>query len=206
MYLFTLTEKEKVHAGEKVLPAKVLSSILESKEMLERAREEAKKIIEKAHEQAKEIHKTAKEEGYNEGLEIYNEHILYFDDRIKKLRMELQNTILPIVNRTTKQIVGEGLDQHPELVVDIIAKVIKQVTTNHEVKLFVHKDDLELLEDHKEEFKKLFEKLDMFLIEERNDVEKGSCIIQTEKGILNANLSNQYAALKKALEKTSSYT
>jgi type III secretion protein L len=78
--------------------------------------------------------------------------------------------------------------------------VIKEVSSNHEIKLYVNRADLEVLEENKEQFKQLFERLDLFSIEERGDVERGSCIIQTEKGILNANLENQFKALKKALK------
>jgi flagellar biosynthesis/type III secretory pathway protein FliH len=202
MYLFTIKQDLKIHTGEKILKKDTISAVIGAEEMLDAARAEAEQIIVRAHEKAKGIHKKAKKAGYAKGLEIYNEHILYFDDRIKNLRHELQNTILPLVLKTTKRIVGEGLKEHPELIVDIITQVIKNVTTSNEVKLFVHKGDIEIVEAHKDDFKKLFERLDMFLIEERSDVEKGSCIIQTEKGILNASLSNQYAALKKALEKT----
>mgnify|MGYP001357634949 CR=1 FL=1 len=148
--------------------------------------------------------KKAKEEGINEGLEPYNKHIIYFDDRIKNLRHELQKTILPLVYKTTKRIVGEGLKAHPELVLDIVTQSIKKVTTSHQVKLFVNKVDLEFLEEKKEDLTKLFDHLDIFLIEERSDVEPGSCIIQTEKGIVNANLENQYRALKNVLEANNS--
>jgi type III secretion protein L len=85
-------------------------------------------------------------------------------------------------------------------VVDVITQVIKEVTSSHEVKLYVNRADLDVLEENKENFKQLFERLDLFSIEERADVERGSCIIQTEKGILNANLENQFKALKKALK------
>lgn len=204
MHLFTIKEDLKIHTGEKILKKDVVSTVIEAKDLLEAAKEEAAQIIERAHSEAKGIHKKAKKDGYAQGLEIYNEHILYFDDRIKSLRHELQSTLLPLVLKTTQRIIGDGLKEHPELVVDIVTQVIKNVTTSNEVKLFVHKGDIEILEARKEDLKNLFERLDMFVIEERSDVEKGSCIIQTEKGILNASLSNQYAALKKALEKTKS--
>lgn len=200
MYLFKIRDDLKIHAGKNKLPKEEFLAVIESKQMIEEAKAEAQAIIKRAEIEAENIKKIAKEEGFKEGLEPYNEHILYFDDRIKNLRHELQKTLLPLVHKTTKRIVGDGLKAHPEIVVDIVTQAIKNVTSSHEVKLFVNKNDLELLESKKDAFKNLFEHLDMFIIEERSDVEPGSCIIQTEKGILNANLENQYRALKKALE------
>lgn len=201
MYLFTINEKLKIHTDQKILKKKDFSTILTAKEMIDAAEEEAKKIIERAHIEGKSIHKQAEQDGYEKGLEYFNQHIVYFDDKIKLLRHEIQKTLLPLVQKTTKRIVGDALSAHPEIVVDIVTEAIKHVTTSQEIKLFVHKDDLKTLENNKEEFKRLFEHLEVFLIEGRSDVEKGSCIIQTEKGILNANLSNQYKALEMALQK-----
>jgi len=204
MYLFTIKENSKIHASKNIIPKDEFACVIEAKEMIEKAQQEAQSIIERAHQQAKLIGEEACKKGFEEGLEPYNTHILYFDDRIKVLRHELQKTILPLVLKTTRQIVGEGLDQHPEIVVDIVTKAIKSVTTSNEVKLFVNKADFQILEDNKENFKRLFEHIEMFIVEIRNDVERGSCIIQTEKGILNANLENQYKALENALKKTQS--
>lgn len=199
MYLFSINDQKSVHAGAKKIPKEEFAAVLEAKEMIEEAKKEAAKIIEEANKAAVNIKEDAQKKGYEEGLEPFNVHILHFEDRLKHMKLEIQNSLLPIVNATVKRIVGDGLTKYPELVYDVVAKAISQVTNSHEVKLFVHKDDLLLLEEKKEDLKKLFDHLEMFQIEERNDVEKGSCIIQTEKGILNANLTNQYEALKKAL-------
>jgi type III secretion protein L len=200
MYLFKIKDAEKIHAGKKIIPRDEFSQLVEAKDLILEAKEKAEEIIAQAHKDAEKIHEEAKESGYNEGLEPFNTHILFFQDQIKRLRMELQKTLLPLVQKTTKRIIGSGLKKHPELVIDVITQAIKDVTSNHEIKLFVNEADLELVEGEKENLKNLFENLELFIIEKRADVEKGSCIIQTEKGILNANLSNQYTALKKALK------
>ena len=200
MYLFKIKDNFTVHGNSKIIPKNEFAAVLDAKTLIEEAEKEAKAIVERAHEEAKRIHKEAKDQGFNEGLEPYNAHILYFEGSVKDLRHELQKTLLPLVFKTTKRIVGEALTKHPEIVVDVITQVIKEVTSSHEVKLYVNRADLEVLEANKENFKQLFERLDLFSIEERSDVERGSCIIQTEKGILNANLENQFKALKKALK------
>ncbi|MCH9621897.1 MAG: hypothetical protein S4CHLAM20_13280 [Chlamydiia bacterium] len=200
MYLFKIKDDEEIHAAKKIIPNKEFSELVQAKQLIDEAEEKAKEIIKTAQKKARKIRQDAKEIGYEEGLEPFNSHILYFEDQIKKMRIELQKTILPLVLKTTKRIVGEGLKKHPEIVLDVVTESIKEVTSSHEVKLFVNEEDLEFIDENKEDLKKLFEHLDLFIVEKRSDVEKGSCIIQTEKGILNANLTNQYAALKKALK------
>jgi type III secretion protein L len=202
MYLFKINENLKVHSGQKRIAKEEFCAVIDAQELIKNAKIEAKDIIEQAKIEAEKIHLKAKEDGFKEGLEPYNMHILYFDDRIKTLKHELQKSLLGLVLSTTKKIVGEGLKAHPELVIDIISQAIKNVTSSSKIKLFVNKQDLNLLEEKKEDLKRLFEHLDSFSIEERSDVEIGSCIIQTEKGILNANLENQFHALQNALEKS----
>jgi type III secretion protein L len=200
VYLFKINENLKIHAGQKKIPKGDFLAVIDAKEMIKAAHEEASNIIKEAKKEAQNIHQKAKEEGYKEGLEPFNKHILYFDDRIKNLRHELQKSLLSLVHTTTKRIIGEGLKAHPEIVVDVVTEAIKNVTASSSIKLLVNKQDIAILEEKKEDLKKLFEHLDSFLIEEREDVERGACIIQTERGILNANLENQFHALKNALE------
>jgi type III secretion protein L len=54
------------------------------------------------------------------------------------------------------------------------------------------------LEQEKQEIKKIFEHLQSLSIQERDDVEPGGCIIETEAGIINAQLENQWRALESA--------
>ena len=60
--------------------------------------------------------------------------------------------------------------------------------------------DLEPLEKERSKIKKIFEHLDSFSLQERADIEPGGCIIETEAGIINAQLENQWRALESAFE------
>ena len=71
---------------------------------------------------------------------------------------------------------------------------------NHEIKIIVSKQDKEALESGKEKLKSLFDHLRILTIEEREDLTPGSCIIETESGIINASLDNQWRALEAAFE------
>ncbi len=201
MYTFTLIKKGEVHTGPgKIIPRDAASDLISSIEVLKEAREEAGEIIEEAQKDAKEIRENAKSEGFKEGLEMFNEHIKMFEDRLKVLRHEMQKAMLPLVLKSTRKIVGHQLEINPDSVVSIVQESIKGVSSAKLVKLFVNKADVEILEKEKETLKGAFEALESFTIEERGDVERGSCIIETERGILNATLENQFRALERAFE------
>ena len=154
-------------------------------------------MLEATEKECEQLKVKANEDGFQEGLVKFNDHILFLDEQIKTLRHEMQKAMLPLVLKATKRIVGEQLELNPESVVNIVTESIKSVTQCKFVKLFVNKADLEILEQSKDGIKKYFESLESFTLEERPDVDIGSCIIETERGILNATLENQYRALER---------
>lgn len=201
MYCFKLIKEGSVHTGtEKIIRKEDFEELISAKELIEKAKESAAIIIEDAHKEADSIRETGKEEGFQEGLNRFNDQMLLFEDKLKILRHELQKAVLPLVLKSAKKIIGQELQQNPEAILSIVMQSIKSVIQSKIVKLYVNKIDLEYLETHKEELKKSFEHLESFEICERNDIEQGGCVIETDRGILNATLENQYRSLERALE------
>ena len=194
MYCFKLIKHESLHLGEgKIIPRDAFESLLTAQELLQ-------KIEEERHIVLAESKKKAEQAGFEEGLRQFNEQLLLFEDKLKVLRHEMQRSILPLVLKATKKIIGDELQQHPEAILSVVQQAIKAVAQATTVKLYVNRADLEYLEKEKEALKGAFEHLESLQIEERKDIEAGGCIIETEKGILNATLENQYRALERALE------
>lgn len=201
MYCFKLIKEGRVHTGkEKIIRKEEFEELLSAKEILEKAQIQSAKSLEDAHNECVLIKQKAYNEGFEEGLNRFNEQLLLFENKLKVLKHELQKAVLPLVLKATKKIIGAELKQNPESILSIVMQSIKNVAQAKVVKLYVCKSDLEILESEKSEIKKIFENLESFQIEERSDMEPGSCMIETERGILNATLENQYRALERALE------
>jgi type III secretion protein L len=64
----------------------------------------------------------------------------------------------------------------------------------------VNRKDLSILEANRPKLREIFESLESLAIRERADISSGSCIIETEGGIINALLENQWRVLEKAFE------
>lgn len=201
MYCFKLIKEGRVHTGKgKIIRKEDFEELLSAKKLLEMAESESEKAVQDAHNESVSIKEKAYQDGFQEGLNQFNEQMLLFEDKLKVLRHELQKAVLPLVLKATKKIIGEELKQNPQSILSIVLQSIKNVAQAKVVKLYVSKSDLEILESEKNELKKNFENLESFQIEERSDMEQGSCMIETERGILNATLENQYRALERALE------
>ncbi len=203
MKFFSLIYQGEIHPSDddKVIPAEEFSTLMEASQILIKAKEDAKdykKLIEKECEELKEI---AKEEGFSIGLERFNEHLIHFDKQLHLIRSELQKQILPLALKAAKKIVGEQLTLHPETIVEIVIQGLMPVTQNHRFTIYVNKTDKEMLEAQKPKIKSILEQVRVLNIQERSDIAPGGCIIETESGIINATIENQWRALESAFEK-----
>ena len=202
MKLFEMINGDTVHlaAGQKVIPSKDFSKLLTSKELVDKIKEELK---EKKKEMAIEAEKAKEEgfqEGFTEGLEKWAQQISYLEDEIKKVFQEVEKIAIPLALKSAKKIVGREIEVNPKVIVDIVANQLRAVAEHKKVTVYVNREDLIHLEKNKAKLEKLFSNLESLSIQENQDVDKSGCIIETEVGIINAQISNQWKILEQVFE------
>lgn len=202
MKFFSLLSQKDVHIapGKKIIPREEFETIADANDILKTIKHEEIEFRKKWELEAEEIRKQAYEEGFEKGLESLNKHLLALDQELKNIREDVQKKILPLALKAARKIIGEELRVHPDRIVDIILTALKPVTQHRKVAIYVNKADLALIEENKPKIKKIFEHLDSLSIQERSDIEPGGCMIETEAGIINAQLENQWRALEAAFE------
>lgn len=202
MKFFSLLSSNDVHIApdQKIIPSDEYSTLQTANDILKKVQREAEEHKKAAIEEAEKIKEIGFQEGFQEGLVALDAHILAIDQELKELRDEVRKKILPLALKAARKIIGEELKLHPERIVDIVLTSLKPVTQHRRIALYVNRQDLETIEKEKPKIKKIFEHLDSFSIQERSDIEPGGCIIETEAGIINAQLENQWRALESAFE------
>lgn len=202
MKFFSLIYQSDIHLAkeDKVLPAEEFSILMETNDLLAKAKEEVKKYKEEVAQECEQLKLDAKKEGFEQGLAYFNEHLIFFDKQLKQIRLELQKQVLPLALKAAKKIVSEQLNLHPETIVEIVLQTLAPVTQNHRFLIGVNKADREILENEKTKIKEILENVHVLNIQERSDIEPGGCIIETESGIINATIENQWRALEAAFE------
>jgi type III secretion protein L len=208
MKFFSLLYSGELHTSgdEKLIPKHLLGPLLNAEELLEKIKEERARMEKESAEKAEELFAKAKEEGHQAGLIQFNEHLLKFEKQLKQLRHEMHLAILPLALKAAKKIVAKELAVHPETIVDIVLQTLAPVTQSHRVKIWANKSDLEHLEANRPRIKEHLQQLDSLSIMERADVSPGGCVIETESGIINATIENQWRALEAAFEKYAALT
>jgi type III secretion protein L len=199
---FSLLSGEEVRPapGHKIIPSTEFSTLKEASEILEVVQREAEEFKRATLIEAEKIKTLAFEEGFQDALTSLNQHILLLDDALHQIREDVQKRILPIALKAARKIMGEELKMHPDRIVDIVMTSLKPVTQHRKITIYVNRADLEYVESAKPDLKKMFERLENLSIQERADIEPGGCIIETEAGIINAQLENQWRALETAFE------
>ena len=200
MKFFSLLSHEEVRIApqQKRIPAEEFSTLHTAHEILEKVQREAELFKKEALLEAETLKEAAFQEGFQEGLVSLNKHLLALDQELKEIREEIQKKVLPLSLKAARKIIGEELKIHPDQIVDIVMTSLKPVTQHRKIVIYVNKADLVLLEEQRPKIKQIFEHLDSLSIQERADVESGGCIIETEAGIINAQLENQWRALESA--------
>ena len=189
--------------GKKIIPAKDCTTLHKASEILKMVKQEASEFTKQTAIDAEKTKDLAFQEGFQEGLISLNQHLLKLDEELKMIRTQVQEKILPLALKAARKLVGEELKLHPDRVVDIVLTSLKPVTQHKKIVIYVNKAETLAINNpgskkNKPKIKKIFEHLESLSIQERSDIEPGGCIIQTEAGIINAQLENQWLALEAA--------
>lgn len=199
---FALIREGAVHAAgnKKVIPAADFSELLDSHHVLEKVQKDAEEYRLAVAKEGETLKEKAQREGYEEGFKQWVEHIAKLENEIVQVRKDLEKVLVPVALKAAKKIVGREMEQSEDAVVNIVSTSLKAVAQHKRVTIYVNKKDLEALDRNRPKLKQLFEGLEVLSLRERADIAPGGCVIETEGGIINAQLENQWRALESGLE------
>lgn len=200
MSLFTLIEKDEIHLApdKKVIAAEDFAKLIEAHQIIAKMKEQERVYRIAVAKECEILKELAEKAGFEEGLQQWNNQIELMESEIKKVRQDMENAIVPLALAAVKKIIGKELETQPETIVDLVATALKTVLHHRRVTIYVNQSDLEYVEAQKPRLKSLFERLESLSIATRSDIQQKGCIIETEAGIINAQLENQLQALETA--------
>jgi type III secretion protein L len=200
---FSLINGREVVLGpqSKVIPANEFSTILSAEEVLEKVKEDAENYRLQVVKECELIKEAAQNEGFNEGFREWLQHVAALEDEVIKVRKDLEKMLIPVALKAAKKIVGREIELSEDTIVDIVSNALKQVAQHKKVTIYVNPKDLDGLEHGRTRLRKIFESLEVLSLRQRGDISPGGCIIETEGGIINAQIENQWRSLEQAFER-----
>lgn len=200
---FSLIYGDKIGVApqKKVIPSEDFSKLVTAAETLEHVQEDAKKYRTEVAQECEKTKEYAYQEGYAAGYEAWAEQLSALESEIIAYKKEIGKLIVPIALKAARKIVGREIELSEKTVVDIVKENLKAVAQHKKISIFVNRKDFDVLEENKNELKKVFENLESFSLRPRDDIAPHGCMIETEIGIVNAQLEHRWNVLEKAFKK-----
>ena len=203
---FSLIHGDAVHIAPetKIIPADQFSKLIDGNEIIEKVQEDAKKHRIEVLSEIEKLKEQAQQEGYEAGFQKWSEKIAELETEIQEVHQEISKLVIPVALKAAKKIVGREVELSPDVILDIVMNNLKAVAQHKKITIYINRRDQEILETNRSKLKEIFESLEILSIRERSDIQPGGCVIETEGGIINAQLENQWHILETAFEKMKS--
>jgi type III secretion protein L len=209
------------HVG-KVLKAESYAALTDGREMLEatrvkcdeileNARRESGGIVSAANEKAKAIVEEAKKEkeeekkrGYADGLESGKQEasnvMMEFVTKSASSFAKLENDVTEVVKTALRKIIGK-IDK-TDLLVSVVKNSLQKIKMQKQATLKVSPAEVQMLRDRANELTKDTPLIEFLDICADAHLKQGSCILETELGVIDASIQVQVEAIENALTKT----
>lgn len=183
--------------------------------IIEEANFEAKRIIDNAQEEKEMLQATAGDNGYKDGFNTgYTEGInqaqdiimraeelkQQLDDRNAVIYKEAENEIMELVIDIAQKVLMQELTQNKEVMMSLIKQSISKCTFKDNLTIRVSEDDFNFVNSNKERIIMLTEGINNLEIYCDKALTKGSCIVETPSGEINAGIDVQMKEITKAFE------
>jgi type III secretion protein L len=143
----------------------------------------------------------AREEGYKEGFAKVNEIIYDLTEKKREVLSQAEADMIRLSIRVAARIIGRELRQHPDTIADIVTQAIQTVRSQTKITIRVNPDDLEHLVKGREQLLNRVGQSKIIDFQSDPKVQPGGCIIESEAGIVNAQLKTQLEVMEKVLLK-----
>lgn len=199
---FSFIRGDKLHSAPKVkvIPADEYSVLMNAKEVLETALKEAEDYKIQVVEECEKLKIEAQKEGFEAGFKSWASGLANLESEIENVHDEVEKVLASVALKAAKKIVGREIEVSDNTIVDIVSNSLKAVSQHKKITIYANRKDLAILEANRPRLKELFESLESLSLRERADIETGGCVIETEGGIINAQIDNQWRVLERAFE------
>lgn len=197
----TISEDLNVEVLEQhgVIKGDIYSASSRAREMLQKAQQDAEEIVRRAVEQREKEKQDGYSAGYQEGLAQVTELLVKARTEYDATLRNASKDMLTLAFKIAEKIIGKSLELDKTLIMDIVAQALQTVRQSRQITIRVNPEDAKTLKSGKETLAEMLGQGRMIDIAEDKKVDRGGCIIESEIGIVEAQLQTQLERLKKVL-------
>ena len=190
--------------------------INEAKMVAEQSVNEANQQVDRIKQQAYEDgYQKGQQEGYIQGKQSgldemqmkisdaaeKTQHMLTTgEEEAKEMILAAERQIIEIALAVAGRILACQIEENPMIVLPIVKKALEKVRDQEQIVLRVSAEDFEVVVQAKQDFQNIVGREQALTISVDRTIERGSCIVDTSYGLVDAKIDTQFDALKKALQ------
>jgi len=194
----------------------------EAATIIDEAKNVAEEFIREGKQQVDQIKQQAYEEGYQKGHQeghaqgkqagldetqfLINDaidkkqHMLTIGEKeSKEMILAAERQIIEIALAVAGRILACQIEENPMVVLPIVKKALEKVRDQEQIVLRVGVDDYDVVVEAKQDFQNVVGREQALTIAIDRTIERGSCVIDTSYGLVDAKIDTQFDAIKEAL-------
>ncbi|MDR1255414.1 MAG: HrpE/YscL family type III secretion apparatus protein [Puniceicoccales bacterium] len=162
---------------------------------------DAEKKAEKIVNDAKATYESEKKRGYEDGMSSGKvemaDQLMELATKSADSFTKLEKDVIDVVARAIKKILGD-VDKN-ELITSVVKNALKMVKSQKQAVLKVSPTEASFLRDRVDELTKDTPSIEFLDIVSDNHLPQGSCLLETDLGVVDASVAVQIAAIEKSL-------
>ena len=163
-----------------------------------RIREEAKQILADAEIKRVEEKRRGYAEGESKGLAQVTEKLIALERLREQFYTEAEPEMIRLVLSIAEKVIGNLVEKNPETVHGVVRMALEKALGDR-ITVRVNPEDYQTLMAGDHEFRDMIDRTRRLGFREDDAIARGGCIVETEVGTIDAVLSTQLAAIRKAL-------
>lgn len=205
--------KKKILSEEEKRIIELEKQIIQFEMRLKKQHENAKKAVEEAFKQGKaEGLKLGTEKGNAEASSVYQKNIVEIQQNVASFLKKVEESkrdifshsehiILKMCLEITRKIIASEITTRQDVILNVIKKALSYIAEREKLVIRVAPDDCKILNDRRDFWEPVNEKLKDITIEPDERVSKGGCIIESNTGTVDARLGIQMDEITDLVER-----
>jgi type III secretion protein L len=172
---------------------------LEAKQILAKAQEQAAQLLEDARREKERVVAESTERGYAAGLDQWNDALADAWKQREDFLAEHEAELVRLAVAIAKKIIGRSLEVNPGTVLQTAKEALRAVRSERRVIIKVNPSDEDALRQQAGSLKMLGTEVGELVIIGNPSIEAGGCIVESDLGIIDAQIGTQLSSIENAL-------
>ncbi|HEX4167445.1 MAG TPA: type III secretion system stator protein SctL [Bryobacteraceae bacterium] len=193
----------KVRANTGAFPASIKreahEASVDARQILTDARAQAAQLIENAEQEKESIFAEASRNGHRAGLDKWNDTLVDTWKLREQFLSQNEAELVKLAIAIAGKIIGREVQSDPSLILQTARKAVKAASREKQLTIQVNPADEATLREQADSLRNLFDGSGDLVVTANSAITRGGCVVESELGIVDAQIATQLASLEKAL-------